>query len=89
MTGAEDHLAEVVETLLERLRELDGDELAERIATRDPALADRLLAGIVLVGEALAQVFSDDAPPPAAPASTRVRITVHDDDATVADETAG
>ena len=34
MTGAEDHLAEVVETLLERLRELDGDELADELEAK-------------------------------------------------------
>lgn len=89
MTGPEEQLAEVVETLLERLRELDADELADRLVERDPAIADRLLTGLVVVGEALSQAFSDDAQPEPRPARARIRIAVRDDDALDAGETAG
>ncbi|MBM6546206.1 hypothetical protein JNO54_08635 [Janibacter sp. YIM B02568] len=89
MTGPEEQLAEVVETLLERLREIDADELADRLVERDPAIADRLLTGLVVIGEALGQAFSDAVPAEPRPARARIRIAVRDDDALDAGETAG
>lgn len=79
-----DHLADVVETLLERLREADAEEVVERLTRRDPALLDRLMTGLVLVGESLTLALTDEPPTAPEPPRQRQRIAVRDDDAVAA-----